>query len=119
MQTRGDPGIFDMGCSDNDHTHFRCAYIHNINTHYALIISYLTEYLTLFLNHGVCARAKIQCQTNLQIFKIFSNGNYIILVIKNFLQKSRGSRDDEAIKSTETRNDDEAIKSMETRMHYM
>ena len=29
------------------------------------------------------------------------------LVIKNFLQKSRGSRDDEAIKSTETR------------MHYM
>ena len=38
---------------------------------------------------------------------------------KNFLQKSRGSRDDEAIKSTETRIDDEAIKCTETRMHYM
>ena len=35
---------------------------------------------------------------------------------KNFLQKSRGSRDDEAIKNTETRNDDEAIKSTETRI---
>ena len=43
----------------------------------------------------------------------------ILLVIKNFLQKSRGSRVDEAIKSTETRIDDEAIKSTETRMHYM
>ena len=41
------------------------------------------------------------------------------LVIKNFLQKSRGRKDDEAIKSTETRIDNEAIKSTETRMHYM
>ena len=38
---------------------------------------------------------------------------------KKFLQKSRGSRDDEAIKNTETRIDDEAIKSTETRKHYM
>ncbi len=38
---------------------------------------------------------------------------------KIFLQKSGGSRDDEAIKYTETRIDDEAIKSTETRMHYM
>ena len=41
----------------------------------------------------------------------------ILLVIKNFLQKSRGSRDDEALKSTETRNDDEALKSTETRIY--
>ena len=39
------------------------------------------------------------------------------LVIKIFFyKKSIGSRDDEAIKNTETRNDDEAIKSTETRI---
>ena len=40
-----------------------------------------------------------------------SNKNLkVIKVIKHFLQKSRGSRDDEAIKSTKTRIDDEARK---------
>ena len=34
---------------------------------------------------------------------------------KNIFKTSRGSRDDEAIKSTETRIDDEAT---ETRMHF-
>ena len=41
------------------------------------------------------------------------------LILTSNKKISRGSRDDEAIKSMVTRNDDEAIKSTDTRMHYM
>ncbi len=51
------------------------------------------------------------------------SGHYVdrcgTIIIIEISTKSRGSRDDEAIKSTETRIDDEAMKSTETRMHYM
>ena len=58
------------------------------------------------------------------LYNKYNNYNYIIIIItsnkKNFYKNQEpGSRDDEAIKSTETRIDDEAIKSAETRMHNM